>query len=414
MKTMFNNTGYWRTKGVLFILTLTLAACSKSDKVDLKPGPIVVPSQPKSDEKDAYSNYLDHGITLHSQQLLSFDQLANSGWELASSNGVASLDKENKKEGEGAIKVLTKAKGWTTAVNTVLKPFSIDASDKRKSFIKLWVYINDITLLDSDKQGTAYDQQGTLYIQFSGHRWNHTLSGSGWHELELSFVNHNIAPENITSVNYKDLNSFQLRYQASPGLEIVFDDLRFVKYSSNYVVNPAPYNGRLLSNCDANELGGVVLGEWYGTSFDFENKKEGMCSLGLIGNLKHNEYRIYIGGFELPIDEEEDVLCFWLYVRNLSHTGTEGWVIELNEVQDVHEYECSFSLASENSGGIKNGWNFVTIPINKMRKQVDVAKFGNSILAKTLRLVVRGTNFAQNYQVAMDQVYIARKSDLPY
>lgn len=398
----------------IVILVANLAACSKTESEDGIPS-VIEPPPPTPDkvydEKGSYARYHEHGLEEKTHQLASFDQASLEGWQFASSNGVASAA-TNKKEGDGAISVRTQITGWTTAVEARPNTFNIDASDKQKSFIRVWVNINDITLLASDKQGEAYEEQGTFYIQVGGHQWNHTVAGSGWHELELSFVNHNVSPSAISSIDYGNLNTFRIRYQGSPGLEVTFDDLRFVTYTSDYVPSPPPYNGRRLSNCDANELGGAVLGEWYGATFNFENKMEGTSSLSVKGSGEHNEYRIYIGGFEEPINEVEDALCFWLYISDLAHTGVQGWTIELNQIQDVQEFQCDLPLINELNGGLENGWNFVTIPINRMRKQVDAAQFGPSITAQNLRVVAPGTSADQEYEIAVDQVFIAKLADL--
>lgn len=389
-------------KWLVLLCVCALTSCSKAESEE------DIPVAVGQDKKDSYANYLHTGLVAKTTLVQPFDAKTAQGWQFATQNAAAMEETTIKKEGRASLMVATLASGTTTAVEAQGLAISVD--HKRQHFLRMWVYINDIRLLDSDKSGSAYADQGTLYIQTGDgkqvHQWNHTLSGSGWHALELSFANHNSKQESIDALEYRTLSTFKVFYQGKPGLKVGFDQLEWVKYSSSSASNPAPDGGRLLSNCDANELGGVVLGEWYGASFDLNNKKEGLSSLRVEGNAKHNEYRAYIGGFSEEIDEQEDELCFWLYVEDLQKMGTQGWVIELNEEQDLYEYECGFDVAARESGGIQNGWNFIRIPIAAMRK---TGSRPGKMKAHAFRMAVPGTQVSASYRFGLDQIYLRKK-----
>lgn len=368
-----------------------------------------------ADSKDAYSNYADKGVRAKETTLQDFESLTASRWAFGTENATAALDTSNKKQGAASLSVKSSHEGWATAFSAN-SAFTLDASDKKHTFLKMWIYVNDITLLGTDKSGGAYDEQGTIFINIhsgrGSHQWNHTISGSGWHELELSFCNSNNMPESLEQIDYTKLNTISLRYVAKAGLEIKVDDLRAVTYSSGYTPSPAPYNGKLISNCDYNEFSGAVIGEWYGASFDLSDKKEGASSLRLEGNAQHNEYRLYFGGLDIPLDKERDVLCFWLYISDMGVTGMSGWVIELNQVQDIHEYQCDFMTMYTASGGLNNGWNQVRIPLSQMQANLD-SKFGSTVTLHSLRITAPGISPTKNYILKVDQIYLADSADLP-
>lgn len=376
---------------------------------------MTVATQGLADCKDSYMNYLDCGIQMEERMLHTFDSLEAPGWIYGDGNSEISLDVSGRKGETGCLTVRALDAGWVEAVRAQ-GAFLADASDKKHTFIKLWMYVEDIGLLEADKSSEEYTDQGTIFLDVNSgtgeHQWNHTFRGSGWHELELSFCNSNSYPESMDLVDYSRLSALRIRYIAKPGLVVKFEDLRIVTYSSDYRPKEAPHRGRLISNCDYDEFSGVVLGEWYGASFDLEDKQEGSSCLRVRGNGRSSEYRVYIGDLNIPMNREEDVLCFWLYISDIKLTGDCGWNLEINEVQDVHEYSCDFDeIAAGCADGIRNGWNHIRIPLRRMKAELNPT-YGDTVTLHAFRLTAAGTSGTEEYVIKVDQIYLARECDL--
>ena len=88
----------------------------------------------------------------------------------------------------------------------------------------------------------------------------------------------------------------------------------------------------------------------------------------------------------------------------------ESIFIELNQVQDSHEYQKTFSKAELQSYGLstQNGeWCEIAIPLSVFEKNLDSGKYGGGedITLYAFRFVV-GAHGNKTYVVHLDRVYL--------
>ena len=214
-----------------------------------KEGTFVVVSPVNEHDKTSLSMYLDDKLKAKDTSLFAFDE--------PESVSRFAYTAENRKGYDNCVGFTLDSNSTHWDVfNLPTDTFSVSIDDKFSQTIKLWVYINDIDLLVCDHDA-VYDTpqvgSGTLYITLSdkkgaiGHTWQHTVSGSGWHEIELSFTCHNVAYKNLEKINYENLTQMSLWVNGKAGLELRFEDLRLCNYTNpGYKTPEAPYGGRWL------------------------------------------------------------------------------------------------------------------------------------------------------------------------
>ena len=362
--------------------------------------------------------YSDYDVKWTDTQLLSFDYDELLGHSM-SSNGEWSLDTKYQKEGKAALRYTLK-NDMTKELDTAIwqkrsgdQEFSFSVKDRKKTTLVLWLYIDDIDKMVCDHdagygrqtgQGTFFfrvlDSQGRVYC------WNHTIMGSGWHEIELNFNIHNGADEQF---DYNNITSFGLLFSGQAGTVIELDDLRVRVYESDYVAPAAPHHGRLITTGDYDAFDGCVVQEWYGAEFDTGDKMEGKSSFKCTGNNSNADFRSIVANLDLPMDYDSDVLVINAKVDDL--TKISSLFIELNEVQDVHEYEKSFPLSELKQYGLTESgkWCELRIPLSAFSKNLQGGK--TTVTLHNFRYVMNASGSA-DYVSRIDLVYLTTKAEL--
>jgi hypothetical protein len=290
--------------------------------------------------------YSDYVPDYTQRQLISFDHIDLPGLATVPE---ATIDTEYAREGEGALRwVLTEETGglkrmcWQCG-----EQFVLDVTDRKRTTLKLWLFVDSTDGIVCDHDAIYGEQMGQATFFFrvvdragGEYCWNHTLTGDGWHEIELSFNIHNgYSPD----FDMHHITGFYMMFDGHAGTVIELDDLRVVEYQTDYAPAPAPDGGRLITESEYDALDGAIVQEWYGASYDTTDKMNGKSSLRCIGDATVNDFRTNVTNLEIPITYAEDVLVIWAKIKDLDTVNSI--FIELNEVQDVHEYEISIPRA---------------------------------------------------------------------
>lgn len=366
--------------------------------------------------KKQYSDYLD---SYEETLLLDFDSTDIEGAVLSEKY---ETDEEYALEGTGALRFTIQKtnKELTTLMWKTGDMFHFEIEDKRTATLKLWLFVDDADKVicdHDDVYGKRQEGQATFYFRaFDNkgrvHCWNHTLTGDGWHEVELTFNIHNGVDKNF---DYQNITGFGLLVAADQGTIVELDDLRGVQYQTDYEPEDLPAAGdRWITDGEYNALDGTVIQEWYGCSYDLEDKKFGASSLRCEGDTSVTDFRTIISNLDIPLNYQEDVLVFWMKVDKLNAVNT--LLIELNEDQDNHEYEKSFSKADLQEYGLspKEGeWCQIAIPLSVFDQHLNIDKYGGdeNINMYAFRLVVSGVS-GKNYVVHYDRIYLTTKTAL--
>ncbi len=363
--------------------------------------------------KKQYSDYIKD---YYEEQLLSFDDVDFDGAVFRQNY---SLDETYQREGDGAARIVITAQD--KALEQLMwhnNAFDFAVEDLKKTTLKLWVFIEDDDKFtcDHDAGYGRQENQTTLFFraldrQGRYHAWNHTLTGNGWHEIELSFNFNNGVHDGF---DYAHITGFGMMAAAEVGTIVEVDDLRFVTYETDYEPTTLPEGDRWISECEADALDGLIVQEWYGCSYDLEDKKNGTSSVRCEGDPSVNDFRsiFHVGG--VPMNYQEDVLVFWMKVNDLRTVS--NLFIELNQVQDTHEYEYGISLAKLQEYGLskKAGeWSKIVVPLSDFRQNFkpDVYGTDENITLNFARFVISGVN-GKSYVVHYDDIYLTTKSAL--
>lgn len=366
--------------------------------------------------KKQYSDYVD---TYTEDALLSFDEEDIEGAKLSEKY---EIDDEYQMEGDGALRftIQKSDKSLVTLMWRTGDMFHFEAKDMRTATLKLWLFVDDadkVVCDHDDVYGQRQNGQATFYFRAFDdkgriHCWNHTLTGDGWHEVELTFNIHNGVDEGF---DYQNITGFGMLVAAEKGTIIEVDDLRGVQYTTDYEPEDLPAAGdRWITDGEYNALDGAVIQEWYGCSYDLEDKKFGNSSLRCEGDTSVTDFRTIISGLDVELNYPEDVLVFWMKVDKLNTINS--LLIELNQVQDNHEYEKSFTKAELQSYGLstKDGeWCQIVIPLSVFGKHLNAGKYGDSenITMHAFRFVVSGIS-GKTYVVHLDRAYLTTKTAL--
>lgn len=296
--------------------------------------------------------------------------------------------------------------------------FEFSVEDLHTATLKLWLFVDDVDKVSCDHDSESQKQAGQATFFFRAfdnkgriHCWNHTITGDGWHEIELSFNIHNGVDKDF---DYQNITGFGMLAAAEKGTMIEIDDLRGVQYTTDYEPEALPAGDRWVTDGEYNAFDGVMIQEWYGCSYDTEDKKFGASSLRCEGDTSVSDFRTIISNLNVPLSYQEDVLVFWLKVDKLS-TITR-LQIELNQDQDRHEYEIHLDKAALQSHGLstKDGeWCRIEIPLSEFAKHLNAEAYGDSedITLYAARFVVSGVS-GKTYVVHYDRIYITTKTAL--
>ncbi len=360
--------------------------------------------------KKMYSDYVSDYTQ---RQLISFDRLDLPGLCTVPE---ATIDTEYMRQGCGALRWVLpeETNGLKRMCWAEGEQFRLDVTDRKRTTLKLWLFVDstDGIVCDHDSIYGAQAGQATFFFRVLDQNggqycWNHTLTGDGWHEIELSFNIHN---GYTPAFDMHNITGFYMMFAGHKGTVIELDDLRVVEYKTDYIPTPAPEQGRLISECEYDALDGVIVQEWYGAAYDTNDKMQGKSSLRCIGDATVNDFRSIIANLSIPITYDEDLLVVWAKIKDLSTVS--AIFIELNEVQDVHEYEISIPAEKFAHYGLTQSdtWSELRIPLSDMRKNLRVEQFGNgdSILLQNFRYCISAKGDA-TYQSHIDLVYITKK-----
>lgn len=377
--------------------------------------------------KDSLVNYASKGgLSYTTQQLLSFDDTS------IVYEGTLSTDTVNKKEGSAS---LTKSFGkdsssWETVFETKRNTINFGINNRMKETVKMWVYVNDIDLLYCDHDGvydTPQKGSGTLIIDFAKdggtqrkYSIQHTIEGSGWHLIEISFNTNNNLYSQWSKMDLTSLKYMKVSAHAYKGLVLNFDDLTKYTYNNDGYTEPeCPNGGRWLSTCDYNSLDGSVLTEWYASSFDLKDKTQGSSSVSLTGRKEHVDYRCVWGGLDEPVDRNKDILHFDMYISDLKLVGTDfqARIAQSESGEGRACYSWGYDLTNRNANngdGLVNGWNSIDIPLANTTSNVDTkyyaSKGGLDFKADKLTFFWTGTSSDKWYTVKYDNIYVYTKT----
>ena len=363
--------------------------------------------------KKMYSDYVSNYTQ---RQLISFDRLDLPGLVTVPE---ATIDTEYQREGTGALRWVLpeetnglKQMCWANG-----KQFHLDVTDRKRTTLKLWLFLDstDGIVCDHDSIYGAQGGQATFFFRVLDAKggqycWNHTLTGDGWHEIELSFNIHNgYSPD----FDMHNITGFYMMFDGHKGTVIELDDLRVVEYQTDYIPSPAPDGGRLITEGEYDALDGAIVQEWYGASYDTVDKMQGKSSLRCIGDATVNDFRTNVTNLSLPITYADDALVAWVKIKDLD--TVKSIFIELNEVQDVHEYEISIPREKFAQYGLveSDTWSRLVVPLSDMRRNLRPAQFGDgeTITLRNFRYVLTANGDA-TYDTHIDLVYIATKKAL--
>lgn len=366
-----------------------------------------------SSKKKAYSDYIK---TYTEKQLLSFDDLDTKS--LRTADGVE-IDSTYMREGSGAMR-WTLDKDYNDLVQMMQvsrNAFEFAVKDKRTTTLKFWLFINDTDLIscDHDSQYGIQENQATFFIRVTDKNgrtycWNHTITDNGWHEIELSFNVHNGVDADF---DYDHITGFWIMFSGKAGAVVELDDLRAVEYTTDYKPEAVPAEWRVITDAEYDALDGAIVQEWYGTYYDTEDKVQGKSSLCCEGDASVNDFRLIIANTSIPLDYDQDVLVFWMKLEKFA--SCNGLFLELNHVQDQHEYEKSVSLDELKAYGLdkENEWCQVVIPLTDFKQNLkpDVYGKGEDIVMQNFRFVMNPVS-GMDYKVHMDRAYFTTKDAL--
>ncbi|MBQ7318714.1 MAG: hypothetical protein IJW97_00845 [Clostridia bacterium] len=361
-------------------------------------------------------HYSDYVSDYTEEQLLSYDDEGEEGYRILMDG---TYEPDLCKEGYGAIKwEATEDYGQLREILTPQgAPFYASVDDFNTTTLKLWLFVNDTDLVtcDHDAGYGVQKNQATFFfraVDKAGrvHAWNHTITNNGWHEIELSFNIENGVTKNF---DYQNITGFRVLMQAHKGAVVMIDDLRLVKYNTDYT--PATIEGetnpRLISDGEYNAFDGAIIQEWYGASYDLEDKVQGNSSLHNRGNSTVSDFRTIIANLDLPTDYDKDVLVFHLKIAKVS--DIKSFFVELNTVQDNHEYQATFTIEQLKSYGYTaedGAWSEIRIPLSSFAKNLGmIDTYGEKVQLRNFRFVANASSTLTEYDYHIDHIYLCEK-----
>lgn len=365
-----------------------------------------------SSKKKSYSDYISD---FTETPLLSFDTTDVKSLRIADG---AYIDTEYMREGKGALRwdlehdITELAEGKMMQVSR--GAFDYCVTDRHRSTLKFWLFVNDTDLIDCDHDAGYGRQvnQATFFFRATDrngktHCWNHTITDDGWHEIELTFNVHNGADADF---DYGHITGFWMMFTGKKGATVIMDDLRGVEYRTDYVPAEMSEGCRLITDAAYDALDGAVVQEWYGTYYDTDDFVTGKSSLCCVGDSSVNDFRIIVANTDIPLSYQGDELVFTMKLDDLD--AIDGLFLELNHVQDQHEYERSFSVEELKKYGLggENEWSEIVIPLSDFKKNLKPAVYGEDedIVMHNFRFVISPKS-GKSYKVHLDRAYVRTK-----
>ena len=291
--------------------------------------------------------------------------------------------------------------------------FFFNASDKKRTTLKFWLYVGDTDAVacDHDPINGFQKNQATFYFRAvdkygRSHCWNHTVTNNGWHEIELSFNIHNGVD---TGFDYANITGFWVGLMTYGDITVMIDDMRGVTYDTDYVPQPieGEEDGRLISDCEYNALDGAIIQEWYGASYDLEDKMQGASSLRNYGDASVSDFRTIIANLNLRMNRDRDELVF--NIKILTPETIQSFFIELNQVQDSHEISAFFTLDELRQYGYSgdDAWCEIRIPLSVFTVQLN-PNLGSDITLCNFRFCANAIGEGR-FEYNIDHIYLAEK-----
>ena len=240
------------------------------------------------------------------------------------------------------------------------------------------------------------------------HCWNHTVTNNGWHQIELSFNVHNGVDSDF---DYAHINGFWVGLMTYDDVTVMIDAMRGVTYDTDYVPQPieGEEDGRLISDCEYNALDGAIIQEWYGASYDLDDKMQGASSLHSYGDASVSDFRTIIANLDIRMDRSRDELVFSIKIS--TPETIESFFIELNQVQDSHEISAFFTLDDLRQygyTGCADAWCEIRIPLSVFSVQLNPG-MGNDITLHNFRFCANATG-AGSFEYNIDHIYLTEKN----
>ena len=292
--------------------------------------------------------------------------------------------------------------------------FLFNAADKNRSTIKLWLYVSDTNAVvcDHDAISGFQENQATFYfraVDKNGrtHCWNHTITNNGWHEIELSFNIHNGVDSGF---DYANITGFWVGLFTHRDVTVMIDNMRGVTYSTDCTLEQieGEKNPRHISDCEYNALDGAIIQEWYGASYDLEDKTQGLSSLRNYGDASVSDFRTIIANLNIAMDRGKDELVFYLKVS--TPDTISSFFIELNQVQDSHEISAFFTLDELRRYGYSgetDAWCEIRIPLSVFDVQLNPS-LGDTVRLHNFRFCANATGEG-SFEYNIDRIYLAEK-----
>lgn len=395
-------------------------------------GGVVTASATGANQKTTLTDLAGNGgLSYTSTRLMDMD--STTGLDTSAMSSAARIDRTDKKQGKGAVSVnVPSAKSNAVLLQTKVGVFDFTVTDPYAQNIKMWVYVSDCDAIACDHDAvydTPQEDSFTLNICFgnstSGYNYSlqHTMHGSGWQEIDINFATDNVVEKTRKNINW-NFRFLQIRCKTVSGVTVKFDDIRLIQYSTTYQIPECENNGRWISTCDYNALDGGIITEWYGSSFDLDEKSQGTSSLRIDGYPIHVDFRVTFSGMSTQMYYDRDVFCMDMYIDDIKNMSTTFEArIGQNEAgsSDYAYYAFSFGLMNRyaNGGeGLKSGWNKLQMPFNKMIPKVCEDYYGEGYRDMIIYKITffnpatAYTGADAPYTFRYDNLYVTDKSNL--
>ena len=412
-------------KTVSLLLTVILVTMS------VVTGSVITASATGANQKTTLTDLAGQGgLSYTSTSLMTLDN--TNGINSSAMSATPRTDRWDRKQGRGSLSVTASAAADQFVLfQTNVGAFNFTVTDPYAQNIKMWVYVSDCDAIACDHDAvydTPQEDSFTFYITFGNstssynYRVQHTMHGSGWQEIDVNFATDNVSHNTRKNINW-NFKYMSIWCKTVSGVTVKFDDIRLIEYTSTYEIPECENNGRWVSTCDYNALDGGIITEWYGSSFDLDEKAQGTSSLRIDGYPIHVDYRITLSGMSTKAYYDTDVFCMDMYIDDIRNMSTvfEARIGENESSTDKAYYGFSYGLmnAYANKGeGLKSGWNKLEMPLRNMALRINEDYFGEGYKDITIYKITfynpatAYTGADAPYTFRFDNMYVTDRSNL--
>ena len=167
-------------------------------------------------------------------------------------------------------------------------------------------------------------------------------------------------------------------------------------------------NPRSISDCEYDALDGAIVQEWYGASYDLDDKAQGKSSLCNYGDASVSDFRTIIANLDIAMNRDRDELVFYLKISTPDTIAS--FFIELNQVQDSHEISAVFTLDELRQygySGESDSWCEIRIPLSVFGTQLNPS-LGDTVRLHNFRFCANATGDG-DFEYNIDRIYLAEK-----